>query len=396
MSEHKIESESSGGTALAVQPAAEEQAPRQIVASRWSISVDRIMAATQGLPEFEREQLRWVGRFGAHANYSLADVAAMLKQDDGSAYSKDSLAAALTGRRAEQGVSLLPMARAIEAMRRRLEETYAGDSTTFVETRISRQVFALCDRARKKGRLAFLFGDTQLGKTSILSEYQRTHNHGSTYMVRMPTRGSMTHFLHELGSALRVPIKQREDSLRRKIFDCFDPSVLLIVDESHHTLFGHGPTTGMTLEFIRELHDRRKCGIVVCGTEVLRENLRSSRLLLQLWERRTPSLVLSLKASSYTPSDLAEFARAAGLDPAPDRMISVRNTMTRADGTEEVVTHRENPLELQARVVRGSLGAWIKVLEDARDWADMQGKGISWGCVVQAYCVGRAQEGGVA
>lgn len=369
---------------------------RVIVPGRWTIAVDVIGKATESLPDFEKEQLRWLGRWGASGNYSLPEVAGMLKKENGDPYSKDSIYHALTGRRTEEGASLRPLAQSIAAFRRRIEEV-SGAGSTFVHTRFSRRLFAMCDRARRKGRMMFLFGPTQIGKTTLLAEYQRTHNHGQTYLVRMPTRGSMTHFIAELAASLHIPTKRREQDLRRRIFDCFDASILLIVDEAHHCLLATSDTAGMTLEFIRELHDRRKCGVVICGTEVLQRGLQQSKLLRQLWERRTPSLVVNAGAETYTAADLAEFARAAGLDAAPDQSITVRNKALAQDGTERQVIYSENPILLQRRVVtESSLGAWVKILEDAGDWAAAQRKPISWAHVIQAYCVGKAQEGGAA
>lgn len=390
----EVQETEADGASMAVAPV--EEPGRIMVPARWSIAVDVITRGTEGLPEFEREQLRWIGRWGASGNYSLPEVAAMIKKENGECYSRDSLYHALTGRRAEEGVSLRPLAEAISRFRRRMDEA-TGSGSQFVHTRLSRRLFAMCDRARRKGRLMFVLGDTQVGKTSILSEYQRTHNHGQTYLVRMPTRGSLTHFIAELAAVLHIPTKRREQDLRRRIFDCFDPAILLIVDEAHHCMLANSDTAGMTLEFIRELHDRRKCGVVISGTEVLARGLQQSKLLRQLWERRTASLIARVGRDAYTPADLAEFAKAYGLDPAPTDPVTIRVKAADADGNERQVTYTETPFLLQRRVVmESSLGAWIKILDDGTDWAAAQRRQFSWAHVIHAYCVGKAQEGGAA
>ena len=276
----------------------------------------------------------------------------------------------------------------------------AARSTDFIPTRMSRRIWSMCDRARAKGRLAFVFGPTQVGKSVILDEYARTHNHGTTISVRMPTRGALNQFCEELTSALKLPRGIRSQEARRRIFDSFDSSMLLIVDEAHQALLGRSDTGGLTLEFLRELHDRRKVGVVICGTEVLNSYLRNNPVLRQLWQRRSASLVINVGRQSYDLGELAAFARSFGLDPAPDRDITVAYSFEGPDGQEVTSRVKENPAKLQLRIVtEESLGAWCKILEDAADMAKADGGRMSWGRVITAWCIGLAaqtREGGVA
>lgn len=389
MSESETNTNPGQDTALATQAE-----PKRVLApSRWGIPTDTVVRVTESLPEDHRQELRWLQRFGAHGNYSRAELAEMLRKPNGEPYSGDTLYAALTGRRTEQGSSLQPLIDAIRIFRRRQEETTAARSTDFIQTRVSRRIWSICDRARDKGRLAFVFGPTQVGKSVILDEYARTHNHGSTVSVRMPTRGALTQFTAELSSGLRLPRVLREHEARRRIFDSFDPSTLLIVDEAHQCLIGRADTGGLTLEFIRELHDRRKCGVVICGTEVLASGLRNNPVLRQLWQRRSSSLVINLGRKSYDHGELAEFSRSFGLDPAPDREIAVSYTTDGPDGQEQTHRIKENPFQLQERIVReDSLGAWCKILEDAKDMAALDGGRMTWGRVITSWCIGLAAQ----
>ena len=52
-----------------------------------------------------------------------------------------------------------------------------------------------------------------------------------------------------------------------RMFESFDDRMLLIVDEAHQCLYSKGEARGArTIEFIRELFDARKCGVIICGT----------------------------------------------------------------------------------------------------------------------------------
>lgn len=391
MSERESENQSNGGTAMvpASPPPAAPARFTTVRASRWGIATDVVVKTTGDLPEAQASELRWLNQFGASGNYSPSEVGAMIRKPNGEGYSADSIRAALTGRRTEQGSSLEPICESIRAFRRRQEETAANRTTAFIETRVSRRIWGVCERSRRKRRMAFIFGPTQVGKTAILDEYARVHNHGSTVFVRMPTRGALNQFCGELAAALRLPGKMREHEARRRIMDSFDENTLLVVDEAHQCLLGRSDTGGLTLEFLRELHDRRHCGVVICGTEVLSASLKNSPVLRQLWQRRSPALVVHLGRESYDHAELAEFARTFGLDPAPDREIGIGYTTDDAGGEQTTHRVRENPFLLQRRIVtEDSLGAWCKILEDAKDLAEADGGRMSWGRVITAWCLG--------
>ena len=363
--------------------------------SRWNIPGDVVHRATQALGDYEREQILWLGRWAAEQNLTVKEVAAALKKPNGDAYSPDSLYQVMTGRRSDQGVSLRPFAESIAALRRRESENESRLATGFIETPMTRRLFRIFGRAFTKNRVAFVLGRSQVGKTTAAIEYQRTHNHGATVLVRMPTRGTLSHFLGELAEIVRVPVHRRGDQLRRRVLDCFDERTLLIVDEAHQALMGRADTSAMALEYVREIHDRRKCGVVLMGTDVLRQGLIHNRVLRQLWLRRSPGSVITLP-DSVPAADLAVFAQAFGLEPAPDRDMAVKYLATDAGGEVEK-TFKANPAQLQKLITTDDgLGAWVRLLEDARDLAQERSTAIRWSHVLVAWCLAKAAEEGGA
>ncbi len=382
----------------AAQPQALIPIQQRAQTKKWSLAGDAIARGTEQLPEFEREQLRWLGRYASSRNLSLDEVGTMLEKPDGGTYSGDSIYQALTGRRANQGASVMPMAKAVCDLRKRIGETEAAMGTGFVETPLTRRIFKAARAAYAKRRVVFIFGDSQIGKTSAVSEYARRHNHGETIVVRMPTRGALTHLLWELAYRLNIPQKLRENELRQRIFSCFDSSTLLIVDEAHQCMMGRniGDVGHGALEFVRELHDRRKCGVVLVGTQVLKEGILQSKVLSQLWRRRSPGSVIQLP-SMVPAADLVEFAHAFSLEPAPDRDMRVKFMSTALDGEDRENAITMNPAKLQDDIVRREgLGSWIRLLEDARDMAAEKKRPVSWGAVITQYCLAQAMERGEA
>ena len=361
------------------------------IANSWTLATDIVTKGTAELPEYEREQLRWLQRYALGANIRPTELAERIRKPSGDAYSVDSLYQALTGKRAKEGVNLKPLADSIARFRRTLQEVEARSATEFIETPLTRKLFKVFKTAFERNRIAFVLGASQIGKTTAAAEYARRNNHGQTIVLRLPTRGTMTDTLVELGVRLGIPRKQTGSDLRRRLMECFDEHNLLIVDEAHQCLYGAGrfaETAALTLEFIREIHDRRKCGVVFIGTDVLREGLKHNRVLSQLWRRRSPGLVISLPAA-VPDADLVEFAAAFGLEAAPDKEVRIAVQ----DGDGKTTTFEANPYKLQSDAIRTEgLGAWIRLLEDAREAAKEAGVRMTWGRVLAAYCQAQANE----
>lgn len=371
-----------------------DPAPKTANAVKWRIPMDAVKRETATLPDDQRDALSWICQYGIASNLTLADVAAKLTKSDGQPYSHSSLYAALTGRRNDQDVSLDRLCEAIARFRRRLDETSAKLSTAFIETPMSRSIFRVCRRAIQRRRITFVFGPSQVGKTAAATEYARLHNHGETVFVRMPTGGALTPLMAELALRFSIHTNQRVDELTRRIYDCFDERVLLIVDEAHQCLLSRTQTRGVrTLEWIRELHDRRNCGVVLIGTDALLGGLKNNPVLGQIWRRRSPGSVIRLPAVPPT-KDLNTFASAFGLDPAPDKTVRAQIKGIHPDtGEENETTFSHNPAELQREMVRDEgLGSWVKLLEDAQSDAKEANRKLTWAGVLYTYCLCKAVE----
>lgn len=68
----------------AAQPQALIPIQQRAQTKKWSLAGDAIARGTEQLPEFEREQLRWLGRYASSRNLSLDEVGTMLEKQIGS------------------------------------------------------------------------------------------------------------------------------------------------------------------------------------------------------------------------------------------------------------------------------------------------------------------------
>lgn len=343
---------------------------------RFAIAGDTVVKATTDLPENQRVALRWFAEYGRKKNLRVEECAELLQKPNGETYSYHSLYAAWTGRR-EGGLENLT--EAIEKFRRRSEEADPRKSSSIIVTALSQKISTYCRRAFERKRVSFIFGESQIGKTYALAEYARVFNHGETKMFRMPTRGSLSDLMNEMASSNNVSPHSRHSDRRRRIIESFDENMLLIVDECHQCLGNTSDRALASLEFIREIHDRRKCGVVLCGTNVFRDALKTNKVLRQLWLRGMPPLQLP---SVSTPNDLLQFASAYGLGAPLDGELEI--TTTDSDGKK--IKHSDNPAKLQHDVnEKFGLGRWCAILQEASELAKERKKPMSWGYVLLAH-----------
>lgn len=354
---------------------------------RWPLATDEVMRTTATMPDSQRDAFRWLQNYALTANMSPAEIAVRVTKPDGTPYSEDSIYQTLKGKRSAEGANIQPLADAVVRFRRLVEEVEARAATPFIETPLTRRMFRIFKSTMELHRIAFIYGASQIGKTTTANEFQRRNNHGRTRIIRMPASGCMGDTYTEFSVCLGIPVKRRIDDVRRRIINSFDESNLLIIDEAHSSLLGrYGESSAKVLEFIREIHDRRKCGIVLIGTSVLREALQHNKVLQQLWKRRSPGLVLNLPETLDAP-DIDTFAKAFGLDPAPDRDMTIR-----LEGDRGTVNGNPNRIQREMIATHG-LGCWIRLLEDTRDAAKEARRPMTWGRVVATYLDALANEG---
>lgn len=139
-----------------------------------------------------------------------------------------------------------------------------------INTFVKDTVWKCCDAALNDGMPAFIYGSTQIGKTTALKAYQREHNHGQTVYIEMGSGWTRARFVRELARQFGNGVKATKAwALEDAIFDTLKRSNLLIVDEFHKALTTTGDRVQRSvLEFIRDIRDKTHCGLVMCATKV--------------------------------------------------------------------------------------------------------------------------------
>lgn len=219
--------------------------------------------------EEDGEEVYWLYCYAQDHGLREADLAAKMK-----AYDKNTLYQLFRGMygvgKDGKYASWANIVKTIKAFKAVELEEMKKKSIGIIDTEVKQTVFRCCDAALNDGMVSFIYGATQIGKTTALMEYQITHNHGQTIYIEMGSGWTRARFVRELARKFGNGVKATKAwALEDAIFDTLTRRNLLIVDEFHKALTTTGERNQATvLEFIRDIRDKTKCGLVLCATKV--------------------------------------------------------------------------------------------------------------------------------
>lgn len=254
-------------------------------------------------------------------------------------------------------------------------ETRTADGSEplpFIETALSQRIWRTINSARKYNRFAFVFGESQIGKTAAVEAYAERFE--DTVLVRMPSSPTLAAFSRALADKLGAPAYFSRADRMDLIFRKLTRKHVLIIDEAHQAIATErrvSKSNAKIFELIREIHDVTRCGVCLVATNILRDAFSHGQIagILQQTVRRSTFSLLC--PDTPLTEDLARFAAAYGLLAATDEA-----------------------LELQTRLVeeRG-LGMWLTLMRMAATVAAKKKRPMTWGDVGDAVQSLRKIEG---
>ena len=325
-------------------------------AASQRIPGDIVNKATADLPDNQRSALRRFHAYYLENDLSLNEAGKLID------LSGSTLGLAFRGKYEAKLDSLVSE---IESFFELQDKRNQSRKLQFIPTQLTERIWRVCESALEFQRVAFIFSESQVGKTEALVEFARTHNHGSTIYVSVPTGGHISHFLCRLAETLRISARMRPAELRQRIIGAFDSRMLLIVDEAHQCILEHAYSTCrlQTIEFIREIFDQTHCGLVLCATKVFQEAMERGsleKLLRQMKRRRLCALNLP---DQPTQQDLNTFSAAYGLPPSIGEARKLEASMVDSE----------------------ALGMWLTLLRMASKLATQRKQKLEWAHVLTAH-----------
>ncbi len=265
----------------------------------------------------------------------------------------------------------------IEKTRSSYLEEQAYIERPIVQTWTLNEIGKVCDATRADETMTLLIGRSHSGKTTAL-EYYAGRNPHVVYMT-MPVGGAARIFLQDLAEASNATARGAYDQVRRNVINRFrsdepDAPQLLIIDEAHQTIIGRRVQT-VTLELIRELHDKTHCPVVICATPVMDDKMRDQKLktFFEQMDNRSP---LPRHLPKLPPMcDLNAIFAAYGLPPAPARKLHPDD-----EKTPDAVVQ-----EIRAK---NGLGKLVKLVRKARRVARKKQVKLDWSHVLDVVATG--------
>lgn len=323
----------------------------------------RVFESTAHLPEDQMLAIRWLHAHYYDANSSLAEIGGKIGYDGGT------VSKVFHGK--YEG-DLAAVTKAITTFRRLIEERASVHRAPYIETGLYTEIEACCRAALTYQKIVYIYGESQVGKSAALRHYAAKHNHGETVLVEMPVGGAISGFLAVLAQRLRMNHAARQSLLALNIQRALTERNLLIVDEASRALQSRAYGGGQlrTMDFIRSLHDATGCGVVLCGTNVFRD---------QMADREMAKFLNQFNRRCLLRRQLPDVPARADLNK-----IAAHYELALAEG---------DALKLQREVVRGhGLGVWLTTLTAASRAAAKARQPMTWQHVVKAHAFLRQME----
>lgn len=257
----------------------EEEGQKNLGGATLNVGGDKVLQTLTrqvNSGEITQEQMDavwWLFAYAKEQGLSLTEIAKLVGYEAGT-----------TLWRAFNGTYGAKLDNVVVNINRFRRETHSRASDVpFVETSIARKVHAVCNAAWQSQTIAMLWGESQTGKTLALEEFARTHNHGATKYIRLPATAGIQLVAKVIAKACYLSADCSFESLRERILKSISSSTLVIIDEAHAAFLSYQKGSAIKVfEFLREIYDRTGCGMVICGTNVLRDEIMVGKLQLML------------------------------------------------------------------------------------------------------------------
>jgi DNA transposition AAA+ family ATPase len=227
------------------------------------------------ITEEQFDMVWWLFAYTKENGLSLPEISKQLNYD-----STTTLYRVFSGR---YGAKLDNVVREIARFRKITEERGRVSDVPFVETSIARKVKEVCNAAWITQSVAMIWGEPQTGKTLALEEFARANNHGATKYIRLPASAGVQLVARVIAKACYVSPDSSFEHLRDRILKSISRNNLIIIDEAHEAFLCYQKGSAIKVfEFLREIYDRTHCGMVLVGTNVLRDEIVQGKLSLML------------------------------------------------------------------------------------------------------------------
>jgi len=320
-----------------------------------NLSGDTIAEAARKYPEPHAAALTWLFHHAKHNGLGWAETARAVGVSTTTLY-RIWTGAYLNPKTGEM-IDISDHIDAINKYRLLAEAREQMTRLPFVETSVWRRIEKICRETLEAQNISFIYGESQIGKTAALKEYVRRNNHGRTIYVLMPASGGVQAMMKAIADACHISSKSCFEHLRERVKNFLDQNKLLIIDEVHEVFCSYQRTSMIRcLSVLRQLQETTSCGMVLCGTEVFRQELERGEFAQALKQLRKRGIWELQLESHPTESDLKIISDYYKLGPPPPEIRHLIKHIA--------VTH--------------GLGKYIKFIQRAAQLAKSKNQKFTW------------------
>lgn len=279
------------------------------------VSRDMMVYVDSGtISEEDHALLVWLFVHGKERNLSFEGVSKLIN------YSNATISRLFSGKYTGSMDGVID---AVRGYRHLVAEREKMSNDAFIETSIWEKIRSVCDLALMRNAPVRIVGPSQIGKTHALLEYKRRARFNVFY-CRVPAAPTFRAFMDAIAESCGVNVSLRTEELRRRIPGALNRQTLLMVDELHELALSAGKGTAMKcMEWLREVWDVSHCGLAVCGTRSMEDDLINGAGLKGWLDQFDQRCIRKLQLPMVLPAaDVVLAAEAYGF-PAPTSDVQV-------------------------------------------------------------------------
>jgi DNA transposition AAA+ family ATPase len=238
----------------------------------------------------------------------------------------------------------------------------------FVQNSITRRMWDALDYALAASTIVIITGESRMGKTCTGTAWRDANNHGRSVFVTAPAYGGTKSLLRDIAATLGVNRNLSIPAMQEAVYRGFNKNRMLMVDEAHRLLPADRRTNPVSLELLRDIHDRTGCALALLATARFDTELRNKEYMFeQLLGRALPvRLVKKIKAADIEPI-IKQYVRRIS-DTAMTACVQLANE-------------------------RGRLGALVEVLRVASRMASKAGSQVTEEILLKSIAIRTAWAG---
>jgi DNA transposition AAA+ family ATPase len=208
------------------------------------------------LPDEVRDELLWFHQYLLDNDLSMTAAAEAIGYDNSVVF------------RVLKGIYEGSYENVVKAIQKyRWQQNKSAQHTEFVETQVSKLVFAGLNYALTNNSITIIIGESRMGKSVSAKEWAARNNHGRSVFVTAPVVGGVGGLVRQIASRCGVNKNRSVNDIIESLYRAFNGKRILIVDEAHRLM----PTkltvvNPVNVELLRDLHDQTGCALALLAT----------------------------------------------------------------------------------------------------------------------------------